>query len=42
MNMCGTNISPVICIGAPAALNVFNKYIDGMSICEVYFGTIGT
>ncbi|QRV91935.1 hypothetical protein RhiJN_19953 [Ceratobasidium sp. AG-Ba] len=32
-----TDISPVTRIGAQAALNVYGKYMDNMSICEVYF-----
>ncbi|KAG9097700.1 hypothetical protein FRC06_007259, partial [Ceratobasidium sp. 370] len=31
------DISPVTRVGAQAALNVFDKYMDNMSICEVYF-----
>ncbi|KAG9079673.1 hypothetical protein FRC06_007593 [Ceratobasidium sp. 370] len=31
------DISPVTRVGAQAALNVFDKYLNNMSICEVYF-----
>jgi hypothetical protein len=36
------DISPVTRVGAQAALNVFNKYMATMTICEVYFIAIGT
>ncbi|KDN47302.1 hypothetical protein RSAG8_03781, partial [Rhizoctonia solani AG-8 WAC10335] len=32
-----TNIHPVTRVAAQAALNVFNKYMENMTICEVYF-----
>jgi hypothetical protein len=36
-----TDISPVTRVGAQAALNVFDKYMANMTICEVYFIAIG-
>ncbi|CUA75529.1 Putative AC transposase [Rhizoctonia solani] len=36
--MCdSTDISPVTRVGAQAALGVYKKYMENMSICEVYF-----
>jgi hypothetical protein len=41
-NMCRSDeISVVTRIGAQAALNVYNKYMENMSICEVYFISLG-
>jgi hypothetical protein len=36
-----TDTSPVTRVGAQAALNVFEKYMSSMGICEVYFIAIG-
>ncbi|GAB1527909.1 hypothetical protein RhiTH_011097 [Rhizoctonia solani] len=36
--MCdSSDISPVTRVGAQAALNVYNKYMENLSICEVYY-----
>ncbi|KAH7335920.1 hypothetical protein B0J17DRAFT_549495, partial [Rhizoctonia solani] len=36
--MCvSNNISPVTWVGVQAVLNVYNKYMENMSICKVYF-----
>jgi hypothetical protein len=36
-----SDISAVTRVGTQAALNVFDKYMANMSICEVYFIAIG-
>lgn len=36
-----TDINPVTRVAAQAALNVFDKYMTNMTICEVYFIAIG-